>query len=142
MGIITFVKNHFRKHSGLEPLPEQGPPDDEKSFTDASRGISQADMEWARAQAAFEARSSTILDAEIERQSYMFAEQEKEIRNFCEQGVCSGLIKAEWAEKGISQFMKHLSRQKGVIEFSDGRPKKTSVEWFKDFLREIQKFNN
>ena len=66
------------------------------------------------------------------------AQNQKEVKNFIEQGIKDGRILPAWKDKGLEEFMNALVENTPQIEFSEGK-KKSPAKWFKDFLSNLSR---
>lgn len=74
--------------------------------------------------------------AEKERKTAAEA-RKKEIKEFIDQGVKDGKIAPAWVKMGMTEFMENLAAEE-AFDFMDGK-KRTSYEWFQDFMAELPK---
>jgi hypothetical protein len=154
MGIKQFFSDLFPKSSStgryreyshqllLKSMAENHRVDSDLILDKKEVRFSEDFKQIAVFEAAQEAKQKVYDEASEEAWKKQTEWDKMDLLQFCENGIQDGLIKREWVANGLIEFMSHLAEDYAVFEFSEGTPRATRLEWFKDFLKEVHKLTS
>ena len=104
---------------------------------DKGTRFSEADIEAAKKKAAEEAETKVRAEFAETRKTEAKKQRDQQVADWIESQVTAGIIPPAIRDDGLVTFMQSLPDEQ--IAFAEGQEKKSSLEWFKDFLGTLGK---
>ncbi len=133
--------NIFKKLGGKDEDIDMIAPPSTATPSVSAGTFTEADLEAAKQKAAEDARKEAeakFAETEAKRRK---AQRTEKIGEYIDAGVETGKIAPAWVDAGIGLFMEQLATD-SPIEFCEGKEKKTTDAWFKEFLEGLPKLIN